>query len=236
MDRPPAIPGVPPGLEYLSQIDQLLVHQQVEIMEMVTGWEACNKYQVKNTLGQQVYFASEESDACARQCCGASRGFVMHISDNFGVEIVRVRREFNCCACYSCCANLDCCKMEISIEAPVGQVVGYATQNRSCLTPRYTISDACREPIFKLTGPKCICQGICCTQDVEFKISTLNEADVIGKISKQWSGFGREVYTDADNFSISFPLDLDAKMKATLLGTLFLIDFMYFEQKQNNRN
>jgi len=27
------IPGCPPGLEYLTQIDQLLVHQQVEIFE-----------------------------------------------------------------------------------------------------------------------------------------------------------------------------------------------------------
>ena len=27
------IPGCPPGLEYLTQIDQLLVHQQVELFE-----------------------------------------------------------------------------------------------------------------------------------------------------------------------------------------------------------
>jgi len=33
MARPQAIPGVPYGLEYLTQVDQLLVHQQIEIFE-----------------------------------------------------------------------------------------------------------------------------------------------------------------------------------------------------------
>ena len=45
----------------------------------------------------------------------------------------------------------------------------------------------------------------------------------MGKISKEWSGWGKEIFTDGDNFGVSFPLDLDAKVKATLLGLVFLI-------------
>lgn len=33
MARPEPIPGCPPGLEYLTQIDQLLVQQQIELLE-----------------------------------------------------------------------------------------------------------------------------------------------------------------------------------------------------------
>ncbi len=33
MQAPQAIAGCPPGLEYLTQVDQLLVHQQVELLE-----------------------------------------------------------------------------------------------------------------------------------------------------------------------------------------------------------
>jgi hypothetical protein len=55
----------------------------------------------------------------------------------------------------------------------------------------------------------------------------------VGKISKQWSGLLREAFTDADNFGISFPMDLDVRMKAVLLGAMFLIDFMFFEKAKN---
>ena len=33
--------------------------------------------------------------------------------------------------------------------------------------------------------------------------------------------------------SYSFPMDLDVRMKATLIGAMFLIDFMFFEKKGN---
>lgn len=45
----------------------------------------------------------------------------------------------------------------------------------------------------------------------------------IGRISKQWSGLLKEVFTDTDNFGIQFPLDLDVKIKAVLMGACFLI-------------
>lgn len=48
------------------------------------NWETSNRYVLKNSVGQQVYFAAEESDTCHRQCCGPGRGFVMHITDNMG--------------------------------------------------------------------------------------------------------------------------------------------------------
>lgn len=60
---------------------------------------------------------------------------------------------------------------------------------------------------------------------------TLDESQQIGKISKQWSGITKEWFTNADNFGIQFPMDLDVKVKGTLLGALFLIEFMFFEQQ-----
>lgn len=37
------LPGCPPGLEYLTELDQILVHQKVEAMEVMTGWDMNNR-------------------------------------------------------------------------------------------------------------------------------------------------------------------------------------------------
>ena len=65
-----------------------------------------------------------------------------------------------------------------------------------------------------------------CLTHVRFADSQLKGKDggqSIGRISKQWSGLLKEVFTDTDNFGIQFPLDMDVKMKAVLMGTCFLI-------------
>ncbi|XP_041377883.1 phospholipid scramblase 2-like isoform X2 [Gigantopelta aegis] len=236
MNQPEAISGCPPGLEYLTQVDQLLVKQQVELLEMVTGWETANKYKVVNNLGQQVYFAAEESDMCTRQCCGPQRGFIMHITDNMGQEVIRVQREFKCCAGCPWCAGIDCCAHFLTVESPVGHPIGYVRQMGSCWEPRYALLDADMNMILQIKGPCCICQGPCCTWDQEFNVFSKDESTEVGKISKQWTGLIKEMFTDADNFGVTFPMDLDVKMKAVLLAAVFLIDFMFFEQKQNNNN
>lgn len=47
--------------------------------------------------------------------------------------------------------------------------------------------------------------------------------NIVGRISKQWSGFAQEMFSTADNYGISFPSGLDVRMKAVLLGAALLI-------------
>lgn len=60
MNIPLGIPNCPPGLEYLTSIDQLLVKQKVELLEAFTGFETNNKFTIKNSLGQKVSVAIHE--------------------------------------------------------------------------------------------------------------------------------------------------------------------------------
>ena len=57
-----------------------------------------------------------------------------------------------------------------------------------------------------------------------------------GFIKKIFSGFVKEAFTDADSFVLSFPPDATIQQKMLLLGSVFLIDFMYFENNNQNNN
>ncbi|XP_042553500.1 phospholipid scramblase 1 [Dipodomys spectabilis] len=211
----------PPGLEYLSQIDQILVHQQIELLEVITGFETNNKYEIKNSLGQRVYVATEDTDFCTRNCCGAARPFTLRILDHTGREVITLERPLRCSSC--CC---PCCLQEIEIQAPPGVPIGYVAQAWHPCLPKFTVQNERKEDVLKIVGPCVVCS---CCSDIDFEIKSLDEEVIVGKISKHWSGFVREAFTDADNFGIQFPLDLDVKMKAVMLGACFLIDFMFFE-------
>lgn len=205
MLRPNPIPGVPRGLEYLTQINQLVIEQKVDLLEAFTGWEESNRYVIRNSVGQQIYYAFEQSDTCQRQCCLNDRGFVITIVDNFNQPVLRISREFKCCAgccwCAGCC--IKSCAFEVKVETADGQFIGLVRQLGSFWKARYEICDSKGSPILLLVGPCCICHGACCTCDNDFILKTLDENTVVGKITRKYSGFVKELFTYADNFSIN---------------------------------
>lgn len=78
-------------------------------VSVITGFETANKYEIKNALGQRVYFAAEENDCCTLNCCGPSRPFTMKIMDNMGREVINLMRPLRCS---SCC--FPCCLQEVT--------------------------------------------------------------------------------------------------------------------------
>ncbi|XP_043646869.1 phospholipid scramblase 1 [Drosophila teissieri] len=222
MSIPVGMPNCPQGLEYLTALDQLLVSQKIEKLELLTGFETKNRFKVKNSLGQNVYFAYEESDCCTRNMLGRSRPFEMKILDNFQNEVLHLYRPFKCdlLCCFPSCMNA------VEVSAPPGQVIGSVEQVCTFVRPKFNIKNTFGDIVLQIEGPLCPCK---CFSDTNFKVLSANNEE-IGKISKQWSGLGRELFTDADYFSVTFPLNLDVRMKALIFAALFLIDVVYYEQ------
>lgn len=73
----------------------------------LTGFETKNKFTVKNSIGQKVYYAAEESDCLTRNCCGPLRPFDMKILDNYKNEVIHLHRPLACdSCCFPCCLQV----------------------------------------------------------------------------------------------------------------------------------
>ncbi|XP_013065706.2 phospholipid scramblase 1-like isoform X1 [Biomphalaria glabrata] len=234
MPFPGQFQGCPPGLEYMAAIDQLICKQEVSLFEVLTGIEAVNKYRVFNTLNQQAYWALEESDCCNRIYCGPNRGFVFHITDNSQQDVMTIVRPFLCCKGCCCCAD-GCCKYPIYVNDRAGQLLGIVRMMNSCWTPHFGIFDHNEVLLYEIWGPCCPCQCACgCTDDIEFPIKSVKDNTQVGTVSKVWAGSFREMLTDADTYSVRFPVNLDVRHKALMFACIFLIDFAVFETQKNN--
>nr|XP_050030439.2 phospholipid scramblase 2-like [Dermacentor andersoni] len=101
----PAIRGCPAGLEYLTKIDHLLVHQVLQPMEVIFGVDLPNKYIVKNTMGQFVFKATERCVSSASRF-GSQRPFTMGLFDYRNDKVLLLDRPLRC-DCRLCCCCLQ---------------------------------------------------------------------------------------------------------------------------------
>jgi len=209
----------PSGLENLVMVDQLIIKQKVEGFRW---FRTPNEYKVLNSLGHETFAAAEEdSGCCYRTWCCDERAFEMKILDSGGQEVLHLVRPLRCTLCC-----FPCYLQELEVHSPPGTIIGSVEQQWSICYPKLIIKDERGNTVMRIDGPFGACK---CRSDVDFTVTSATDGSEIGKISKQWGGLSKEIFTDADNYGINFPIDLDVKEKATLLGAAFLIDFMYFE-------
>ena len=57
--------------------------------------------------------------------------------------------------------------------------------SQSCLAPKYQVLDPSDNVVFLIEGPVCMCQGPCCTQDMDFNVSHfyISEFQIIYKFN-----------------------------------------------------
>jgi uncharacterized protein YxjI len=100
--------------------------------------------------------------------------------------------------------------------------VGAVQQRFAFFARRYDIQDAAGQVVAELHGPF--------FQPWTFQIRVGERA--VGKITKQWSGFLKEAFSDADNFGVELGPELQGDARALSLAATFLIDFVHFENSE----
>jgi hypothetical protein len=233
----------------LDALGGLWVRQEVEHFEALTGFETENRYSIfdpravqqgggnggsngggmgggmggmlgvvaggqAEAVGRPLFHAAEESGLVCRCLCGSSRAFKLHIVADDGTPFLRVERPY----------RFYFHALEV-VSVADGRVVGRVERKFTFFSRDYALTGPQGEPLLVVSGawykPW--------TFDVSRSGGGGGGGGSVGQISKQWSGVLKESFTDADNFGVTWSPDLSGDEKALLLATVFLIDFMYFE-------
>ena len=197
-------------MEKLESIGSIIVSQQKEWGEILSGFETKNKYVVSDMSGNRMYLAAEEAGSTLlRWFLRALRPFTLVVLTESNQVVLRVIRPFRFYF------------HRAEIVDSQGKSLGVIQKRFSLLRRMYSVLNSSGKEVFQLSAPILH----------PWTFSIKNNDVEYGRITKKWSGLLKEGFTDADNFGVVFPKEWDIKLKALFLGAVFLIDFVHFEDK-----
>ena len=194
----------------LTAHSELIIRQEVEQIEIFTGFESANRYSILTPDGNQLLYAYEDSGDMSRQFMGTHRPLSIHIVDNSRQPVLEASRDFFWMLSH------------LRVDDPAGRRIG--TLNRRLgFGRKFDLVDGNDRFIAQITS------GMFQAFTFTAKDSNGNE---LGRVTKQWSGFGREMFTDADTFQVQYTEGSTAHdFRAMLLASAFAIDLDFFESK-----
>ncbi len=189
---------------------ELIIRQEVEQIEIFTGFESANRYSILTPDGNQLLYAYEDSGDMSRQFMGTHRPLSIHIVDNSRQPVLEASRDFFWMLSH------------LRVDDPAGRRIGMLNR-RLGLGRKFDLVDGNDRFVAQITS------GMFQAFTFTAKDGSGNE---LGRVTKQWSGFGREMFTDADTFQVQYTDgSTDHDFRAMLLASAFAIDMDFFESK-----
>lgn len=188
--------------------NKIFVKQKVEMMEVFSSFETKNKYQVLDENGTDLFYAFEESNFFLRQFMSQNRKLKINIIDKSQKKHMVIERPW------------FFFKPSHTIRDGTGKIIGYINGKFGFFKKRFVVLDENQNGVFEIVA------GL--FSPWTFKV--MKQGSQKGVISKKWSGIGKEMFTDADNFLIDFDQITTEKEKNLMLAAAFAIDLRYFEK------
>lgn len=195
----------------LTQYQELVVQQEVEHLEVFTGFETGNRYSVLTTDGEQLLYAYEESGALSRQFLSTHRPLTLHVIDEDSRPVLTASRGF------------FWIRSHLHIRDASDNPIGSLHRKLAFLGRKLDLEDPTGLPIAEVRGRM--------MRPNTFMIYSPQGTE-IARITKEWGGVMREAFTDADTFRVQFhEQERDQEFCLLVLATAFAIDLDFFENK-----
>jgi uncharacterized protein YxjI len=193
---------------------RLTVRQRKRWAEILLSFEMRNAYDVYDQTQKPVLHVREEGTGfhsfLKRVFLGPIRPFTAAVTDPGGSELwLRLHRPFRFIF------------HRLEVRAPDGALVGAVQKRWSWLRRIYVVENGRGEIVAELFGP--------ILKPWTFEIRVRGQAR--GAIRKRWSGWGKELFTDADNFGVELG-NVDRELKVLVFAATVLIDVVHFERSK----
>ena len=240
----PNIVFVQDPMSELNNCTGVIIRQQPELFEAITGCETANRYHVYGQTPQGLKYlfkCMEKSDYCMRSCCPSNiREFNMEIYHiiNLGQQATKLFANALkplMCPCFCCCRP----EMTLLLGGQK-EVVGKIVNIFTCCDPEFDVFDKSGNVKFRIHADCCQC-GLLCANNICGKFSSANFdiydgtfTNKVGQISKMPAQSYSEMVTDADSYQVTFPQQASAHDKLLLIALGLMIDYQYFETDSNS--
>lgn len=189
------------------------IEQRTESLEIFTGFEGANRYDVLDPQGQVIAHAAESTGGMQRILLGGSRLESIDLLNAAGEQVLSLRERWG----FPFSTH--------HITGPAGEPRFTIKQRFAFFQRKYAIwGEGYRD--LRIKGPL-------------FRPWTFwvyEDDREVGKITKRFSGVGTEMFTDADKFDVEFTGPIPhQEQRLRMLLMAFVIDMKYFEGK-GNRN
>jgi uncharacterized protein YxjI len=190
--------------------NKLTIKQEKEMMEVFTGFETKNRYQVFFNK-EPVGFAGEQSDSMSRFFMPANRPLKLSVIDKQKNNILTIDRKWFFFFPKYQIYNSD------------KTYLGKIKTRFSFAKKVFDILDSNNRLIYK-----------CKTEVMHpWTLRVFQGQREMARVTKKWGGMGREMFTDADTIEVNFGMTPDENMRKLILGLGFALDLTFFERHGN---
>ncbi|PIO32715.1 hypothetical protein AB205_0109030 [Aquarana catesbeiana] len=139
------------------------------------------------------------------ECCGPI--YDLKVRDNAGQDVMAVLENGACR-----------CSRQMEVIIPSYGVVGLVTFHWHSLMTHLSIMNQSKKVVLLILGPSFQTSIF---GDIIFEVKSRDEQHVVGMIK-----------VEGNQYAITFPMDLEVTMKATILASCFYLDSMIYSKKR----
>ncbi|QEU62678.1 Aim25 [Kluyveromyces lactis] len=214
----------------------IIIERQIEMMNVVLGFEQANKYAIMDVMGNRIGYMQERDfgffKAITRQIYRLHRPFTVDVFDNYGNVLMTIERPFSFINSH----------IKAILPDENRTLVGESVQNWHLWRRRYELFQREYENPSEFTQ-----FGNIDAPFLSFEFPVMDENNkIIAGCDRNWVGIGRELFTDTGVYIVRFDSQqsfdgvypqemlsdkvLNYDQRAVMLSNAVSIDFDYFSR------